>query len=123
MLRLSIVYALLDGCPEIDTDHVRAAKAVWDYCEASAAYVFGHTLGDPVADRLLEAIKAGADQGLTGEQMSAVFGRHVSASRLELAREELLSRGVITVETKQTRGRPLLLARYCEISEESEESR
>jgi hypothetical protein len=102
---------------------VRAARAIWDYCEHSAAYVFGHMLGDPVADRLLEAIKAAADQGLTGEQMSAVFGRHVPASRLESAREELLSRGLIAVERKHTGGRPLLLARYCEIREESEESR
>ena len=46
----------------IELTHLKAALAVWAYCEASAKYIFGSTLGDPMADDILRALKrAGAD--------------------------------------------------------------
>ena len=35
-LRLSVVYAALDGSSTIKVPHLEAALAVWNYCEASA---------------------------------------------------------------------------------------
>jgi hypothetical protein len=55
-VRLALVYALLDGRDEIDEPHLKAALAVWEYCEASAAHIFGDALGDPVADDILRAL-------------------------------------------------------------------
>src|SRR5690606_35406405 len=40
VLRLSMIYALLDGSNEIDACHLRAALAIWDYCDASAKTIF-----------------------------------------------------------------------------------
>ena len=40
-LRLSLLYALLDGSGLIRAEHLRAALAVWKYCEASAKRIFG----------------------------------------------------------------------------------
>ena len=34
-----------------------AALALWAYCEASARFVFGEALGDPVADVILGLLK------------------------------------------------------------------
>ena len=37
---------VLDGADKIRREHLDAALAVWDYCEASARYIFGDALGD-----------------------------------------------------------------------------
>src|SRR5262249_33876043 len=50
VLRLSTLYAVLDCSTVVRPEHLLAALAVWDFCEASARYVFGDSLGDPVAD-------------------------------------------------------------------------
>ena len=46
-VRLALVYALLDGATNIDLPHIKAALAVWEYAEASAAHIFGASLGTP----------------------------------------------------------------------------
>lgn len=61
VLRLSVIYALLDGEKLVQVPHLLAASAVWDYCESSVKYIFGATLGDPVADTILAAVKASTD--------------------------------------------------------------
>jgi hypothetical protein len=110
-LRLSVVYAALDGSKTIEPPHIRAALAVWEYCEASASSIFGSLLGDPVADRLLEAIHAAGGEGLDGAAQHAVFGRHVTATRLALARALLEAKGLIVTSSEETGGRPRLVSR------------
>jgi hypothetical protein len=51
VVRLALVYALLDRQAFIDEPHLRAALACWAYSEASAKFVFGDSLGDPVGTR------------------------------------------------------------------------
>ena len=58
VLRLSLLYALLSCSKAIKTIHLRAALSLWRYCEKSARYIFGGTLGDKIADRILMALKA-----------------------------------------------------------------
>jgi Protein of unknown function (DUF3987) len=110
-LRLSTCYALLDGSPVIDVPHVQAALALWRYCEASALYLFGDALGDPVADRLLEALRDAGDAGLDSTGQHAVFGRHVNATRLAQARAELERRGLVVTTTEKNGGRPRIVSR------------
>jgi len=50
VMRLACIYALLDRETEVRKVHLEAALAVWNYCEASARYIFGDALGDPLAD-------------------------------------------------------------------------
>ena len=57
ILRLSMIYALVDQSATILLDHVNAAKAVWDYCEQSARLLFGKRNGDVLDDRILDEIK------------------------------------------------------------------
>jgi hypothetical protein len=109
-LRLQVAYAVLDGSPVIKAEHIQAALAVWSYCEASALAIFGDALGDPIADRLLVALREAPD-GLDGTAQSALFGRHVSATRLARARATLEAKGLIVTEPEKTGGRDRLVSR------------
>lgn len=40
-VRLALIFSLLDCSEQITVDHLKAAKAVWDYCEESATFIFG----------------------------------------------------------------------------------
>lgn len=110
-LRLSLIYALVDGSPVIDVEHLEAAYAVWQYCEASVRHIFGDALGDDVADRLYDAIKAAGADGLDSSEQSEVFGRNISARHLMTARAELERLGLIETVRMPTSGRPRLVSR------------
>ena len=58
MLRLSMIYALLDRSETIQVEHLQAAHAIWRYAEASARRIFGEQTGDPLLERFLELIKS-----------------------------------------------------------------
>jgi hypothetical protein len=104
VLRLSLLYALLDGSAIITADHLSAAVAVWDYCQVSAEYIFGGTLGDPVADQVLNALVQAPD-GLTRTAINRLFGSHVPSSRVAAALAMLAGDGMIVLEKRETAGR------------------
>ena len=64
-VRLALIYALLDGAANIDLPHIKAALAVWEYAEASAAHIFGASLGDPVADDIYRALRHAGREGMS----------------------------------------------------------
>ncbi len=105
VLRLSVLYAGLDGTDDIGTEHLDAASAVWQYAEDSVRYLFGDETGDPIADRLLEALRQAGADGLTGAQQHDLFSRH-KGERLQHARELLETLGLAHTETEKTGGRP-----------------
>ena len=106
-VRLALLYALLDGKGEIDAPHLQAALAVWEYCEASAAHIFGNALGDPVADEILRALQQACNDGMTRTAISNLFGRHKSGDRLGAALALLTTRGRARMEMKESGGRPV----------------
>lgn len=106
VLRLALTYALLDGSGFIDSPHIRAGLAVWEYCEATAQFVFGESLGDPVADGIMQALKAAGPAGMSRTDISAAFGRNVSASQIGNALSILAATGRVERQVIQTGGRP-----------------
>ncbi len=52
----------------VKTYHLRAALAVWQYCADSARYILGNSLGDPVADKLLQNLHK-SSKGLSQTQI------------------------------------------------------
>ena len=58
--------------------------ALWRYCEQSAQFIFGESTGDPVADRILRALRDAPD-GLTRTEIRDVFGRNEKASTIQKA--------------------------------------
>jgi len=110
VIRVALVYALLD-CPEhgaaqISAEHLAAALGVWEYCEASAAHIFGDAIGDPIADEISAALRQAGGTGMTRTAIRDLFGRHRSTDRVGQALALLATRGRARMETRTTSGRP-----------------
>ena len=71
------------------TSQLRAAIAVWEYCEASAVHIFGNALGDPVADEILKALRGAGAAGITRTGIRDLLGRHQDKHRITKALEHL----------------------------------
>lgn len=107
LLRLSMVYALSDGSAEIKFSHLEAALAFWEYCKASAHYLFGDRLSDPNAQKLFEAIKLAYPNGLTRKHIfDVVFQKNISKDSLQFAFDTLEKSQLARKEIEQTGGRP-----------------
>jgi hypothetical protein len=74
VLRLNIIYALLDRSSVVRVVHLQAALAVWEYCKHSALLIFGQKLGDPTADCILEALQNAGSVGMTENDIYELFG-------------------------------------------------
>jgi hypothetical protein len=59
VLRLSLLYALLDSSGTIRPEHLRAALAFWNYCDGSIAHIFGGASGDADREKILVALTDG----------------------------------------------------------------
>ena len=104
-VRLALLYALLDQAPQISQIHLEAALALWNYCEASARYVFGDLLGDPVADMILRALKMSGAAGMTRTAIRDLFARNESSDRIVAALGRLYSAGKVRFDRhKASRG-------------------
>jgi hypothetical protein len=108
VLRLSAIYAALDCSPIIQLPHLQAALALWDYCYASASLLFGVSTGDPIADRIREAVEA-SDTGLSKSQIRRLFHGHVDGYRIDGALETLVALGALSNRSQPTGGRPSTL--------------
>jgi hypothetical protein len=120
VLRLSTLYAVLDCSPEIRVTHLRAALSVWAYAESSARRIFGRRLGVPLADVLLEALRARGP--LTATAISGLFGRHRSAEELHQALDLLRDLGLVASRVEATGGRSATLWAACDGRETDETS-
>jgi hypothetical protein len=83
VLRLSVVYAALDGAAAIHPPHLMAALAVWDYVEQSIRYIFGDATGDPIADRILESLSHFGE--MTRTHISQLFHGNTKSARIDTA--------------------------------------
>jgi hypothetical protein len=125
VLRLSVLYALLDCSQEVRVEHLKAALAVWKYCEDSARWIFETRTGDKNADRILAALKVAGEKGLTKWQITNdVFNRHATKFEIDEALRTLHAQGLADVRTDEnTGGRPSERWFYrAAPREESEES-
>ena len=104
--RLACLYALLDCERKIQPVHLFAALALWRYAFASARWIWGDALGDPVADDLLRLLRAAGPEGMTRTQIRDAFGRHRSADDVGHAIGVLVQHGLARVEVRKTKGRP-----------------
>jgi hypothetical protein len=107
VLRLSCLYALLDQSPIVQVPHLEAALALWQYADASAAYIFGDALGDALADELLQMLRAAAPNGLTRTDLYNAFGRNKRSTLIQQALVGLLRHQLVTYTTETTVGRPI----------------
>lgn len=107
VLRLQLLYALIDGADAIRSEHLLAALALWDYVEASISFIFGDALGDPVADQILAALRKNGP--MTQSDLANLFGRHIRSERLGGALQTLLLAGKARSWREATGGRDRLV--------------
>ena len=106
VLRLSLLYAVLDCSAVVREEHLLAALAVWDYADASVKYIFRDATGHPEADTILKALMSTMD-GLTRTDISCLFGRHKAAREIDQALAVIESLGRAKRYQEPTSGRPI----------------
>jgi hypothetical protein len=105
VMRLAMLYALLDRSATIGTPHMMAALSVWSYVEQSIRWIWGDSLGDPVADEVLRFLRGQRD-GATRTEIRDHFGRHQSDG-ISRALNMLLEAHLVTRQSQQTAGWPV----------------
>lgn len=106
VMRLAMIYALLDRSECIRAEHLMAALAIWTYAEQSVGHVFGNCLGDPVADAIFAALRDRPD-GMTRTEIRDLLYRHHKSDRITLALSLLQETGLARFERTSTGGRPV----------------
>lgn len=122
--RLALIYAVLDCSSVIRAEHLEAALAFWDYAEASAEYIFGDALGDPIADEIAAALRRAGAKGMTRTQISNALGRNRKSDQIGRALDLLQQAGrAESVRDDDTGGRPAecWLWTGCERNESDEQ--
>jgi hypothetical protein len=106
VVRLALIYALLDCSERIRSEHLDAGLAVWRYSADSARWIFGDSLGDPTADEIWAAAKE-RPAGVTRTEVSDMFSRNKKRREIERALTVLEEAGRLRRETRPAdRGRP-----------------
>ena len=103
-IRLALVCALLDKSAEIRLEHLSAALELWRYCADSAAFIFGNSLGDPLADAILEVLRT-HPEGMTRTEINNHFGRNKTKAALDAAIATAQRNGSLRKEERETGGR------------------
>lgn len=107
VLRLSMLYALLDGQSVIAVDHLQAALALWSYCDESARIIFGESEaegGDALEQQLLALIRQ--TPGINRRGLHQALGGHVNGTVLVAALAKIRDNGLVRCEKVSTGGRP-----------------
>src|SRR5262249_439331 len=83
VLRLSMIYALLDSSAIININHLLAALAVWEYVEESVRYLFKHFSGDTTTDAILAVLKDSNPEGISKTDLHNAMSRNKRAEELD----------------------------------------
>lgn len=106
--RLACIYALQDKSDLVKFLHLRAAVALWDYVDDSIDYIFQGRTGDPLAEKIIEALSKKPD-GVSRADIFIFFGKNVPSEQISLSLEILETSGQIKSHTLETAGRPKTL--------------
>jgi hypothetical protein len=105
VVRLALIYALLDKSGAIEAQHLEAALGLWDYSARSAEWALDQSCGDPLAEQIHVALLA-APEGLTRTELRDLFWRNQSAQSIDLALVGLARSGRARARREATGGRP-----------------
>ena len=105
VLRLSMLYALMDGSDQIRLIHLEAAVELWWYCEQSVRTVFGDASADAIQHRIWAHLQKAGRQ--TRTDISNLLGRHVPSARIDAALQAMVTKQQIVIEKADTGGRPV----------------
>ena len=105
VLRLSVLFALSDASAVIKRQHLEAALAFWDYCKASAEYLFGDRLANANAQKIRDGLRV-RPAGMTRKMiLDEIFQRNIPRDALDLALTTLESLKFARKKMEETGGR------------------
>lgn len=87
MVRLAMIYALLDRASVVHVGHLAAARAVWEYVERTVTWLFGRSTGNADADAVLRMLRN--DDGETAGQVSRLEVRAETWVRTSAGLDEI----------------------------------
>lgn len=108
VLRLALLYALMDECRTIDVRHLEAAAALEQYSVDTAAYVFSASQATARQQSMAELAKFIEDGGIDGRTRTEISREHFrgnrKASEITLMLRELVESGHVreTTEGRKT---------------------
>ena len=97
VMRLSMIYALLDQSDMIAPVHLQAAMSVWEYCRQSARCIFGSEEVDPDVNRLIQALR---EDEKTQTEINRLFSGHSKSAKLNSILGDLQAAGIVTQRTE-----------------------
>jgi hypothetical protein len=104
VIRLALIYALLDGNAVIEQKHLESALALWNYAEASARLIFGDREENPIAQKILELLKDGPK---SATEIHRSFSNNIDKKKLDRAVNELKATSRLSVTKKPVpKGKP-----------------
>lgn len=111
--RIAALHAVIDASPMVEPHHLDAGLALWKYSQDTVLHIYGDRIGDPVADKLLTALREAGQEGMSGRDIQRVFSNHLTADKLTQAAGLLTHFGLIEVHevTKDRGGRPSMVYR------------
>ena len=103
VLRLTMLYTVLDNSTLMEPKHLKAAIAFWRYCERSAQWAFAEKTGNWMADRIYWALQR-EPQGMTRQQIGEeCFKRHHTKSQLDIAFASLQEANLAEMKLERTK--------------------
>jgi hypothetical protein len=104
VMRFATIYSLLDSSTVIRAEHLRGALAFWKYAKDSARYLWGDSIGDPIADEIIAALRR-SPEGMTRNDLINHFSRH-NTDKVNAALTMLARSGRARFIKETTSGRP-----------------
>ena len=97
--RLALIFALLDKQDVADTQHLQAAKKLWDYCSNSARFIFEGTTKEQ--HRVLGWMRKNPGAVTVRQITDEVFHRHQKVDWVKMQLDGLVRAGSLNVQDDQ----------------------
>jgi len=110
ILRIAMLHALVDRYEsKIEVVHLQTAVRIWQYCEASAVYIFGdREIRNPLTAKIMEMLDK---KPMSLTEIYTSLGKHFESSAIQKTMKALLERNKVAVDCQKTSGRPKTIYR------------
>lgn len=101
VMRLAMIYALINNRHDIDICHLEAGLSFWKYSEESAIYIFSSRDDNPLNKKIITALRAGEK---TKSELHQFFGNNIAAETMNNALAELIDSKRIEYRQERSSG-------------------
>lgn len=107
ILRLNVIFAILDKSTVVKKNHLKASLAIWDYVEQSIKFIFNKDNYVNKTERILTALKSNGGEMTRTDISHIVFNNHVKAREIDEIINEMEENNIITRKKESTSGRDI----------------